>query len=111
MAIRKISIGVVGGVIVIGLLAGAWFMLGGKPSSPSPQANEAAKIENETPPPDPTKHSYFEINFAKQMIIYNQQAVDLANIVQHGGSDKEVQDLAGKVIAAHGKAADNMQHG
>lgn len=106
MAIRKISIGVVGGVIVIGLLAGAWFMLGGKPSSPSPQANEAAKIENETPPPDPTKHSYFEINFAKQMIIYNQQAVDLANIVQHGGSDKEVQDLAGEVIAAHGKAAD-----
>ena len=106
MAIRKISIGVVGGVIVIGLLAGAWFMLGGKPSSPSLQANEAAKIENETPPPDPTKHSYFEINFAKQMIIYNQQAVDLANIVQHGGSDKEVQDLAGEVIAAHGKAAD-----
>lgn len=40
------------------------------------------------------------------MIIYNQQAVDLANIVQHGGSDKEVQDLAGEVIAAHGKAAD-----
>lgn len=107
--LRKISIGIAVVVVVLGgLLAGAWFTLGGgKPSSPSSQPNNTgAKAKNEAPPPDPTKHGYFEISFAKQMIIYNQQAVDLANIVQHGGSDKETQDLADEVMVTHGKAAD-----
>lgn len=109
MAIRKISIGIAVVVVVAGgLLAGAWFTLGGgKPSSPSSQPNDTAtKAKNEAPPPDPTKHGYSEISFAKQMIVYNQQAIDLANIAQHGGGDADTQKIAAEVIATHSKAAD-----
>ena len=59
-----------------------------------------------TPPPDPTKYGYVEISFAKQMIIYNQQATGLANTAQHGEVSDDSKKLTDEVIATHGKAAD-----
>lgn len=58
MAIRKISIGIAVVVVVAGgLLAGAWFTLGGgKPSSPSSQPNDTAtKAEKSEQKPEKAK--------------------------------------------------------
>lgn len=66
-----------------------------------------ANVDKTTPPPsDPTKYGYGEISFAKQMIIYNQQATELASIAQHGEVSVDSKELTDEVIATHGKAAD-----
>lgn len=110
MAIRKISIGILVVLAIAGLLAGVWwFVLGGnKLSSTTPKPDDSTTTtDNATAPPaDPTKHDYFEVSTAKQMIIYNQQAVELANIAQHGEADADMKKLTDEVIATHGKAAE-----
>ena len=107
MSTRKISVGIL--VAVVGIVAGIWFTLGGgKLPGSSHQSNNDTTNEAKvtTPPSDPTKYGYSEISFAKQMIIYNQQATELANIAQHGEVSDDSKELTDEVITTHGKTAD-----
>jgi len=109
VSIRKIGVGILVAVAVVSIVAGAWFTLGGgKLPGSSHQSNNDTTNEAKvtTPPTDPTKYGYSEISFAKKMIIYNQQATELASIAQHGEVSVDIKELADKVIATHGKAAD-----
>lgn len=90
-------------LIVIGV-AGTWYFLEQKQTPAAAPAQDMA--QEPEPPADPTKHDYFEVSTAKQMIIYNQQAVELANIAQHGEADADTKKLTDEVIATHGKAAE-----
>lgn len=81
---------------------------GGKLLGSSPQLNNDTAItgKTNTPPSDPTKYGYGEISFAKQMIIYNQQATELGNIAQHGEVSADIKKFTDEVVATHSKAAD-----
>lgn len=109
MAIRKTSIGILFAVVVACIIAGIWFMLsGGNLFGPSSQSNKdtTSVDKTTTPPSDPTKYGYGEISLAKQMIIYNQQATELASIAQHGEVSADMKKLTDEVLATHSKAAD-----
>jgi uncharacterized protein (DUF305 family) len=109
VAIRKTSIGILFAVVVACIIAGIWFMLsGGKLLGSSPQLNNDTAItgKTNTPPSDPTKYGYGEISFAKQMIIYNQQATELGNIAQHGEVSADIKKFTDEVVATHGKTTD-----
>ncbi len=91
-------------LLIVSGVTVAWYFFNQKQAStPTTSTQDIATPE---PPPDPTKYDYLEISFAKQLIIYNQQASDLANIVQHGATDVDIKELADKVITTHSKAAD-----
>ena len=105
--IKYISIAVIVLVIIGGaIVAWDYFNQNQKQTPTSVATSSTQDTVAPESPPDPTKHGYFEISFAKQMIIYNQQASDLANIVQHGATDAAIKELADTVMATHGKAAD-----
>jgi len=109
VTVRRISIAILAVVATVSVIAGAWFTLGGgKLLSSSYQSNNdtTENGKNITPPSDPTKYGYSEISFAKQMIIYNQQATGLANIAQHGEVSDDSKELTDEVMATHGKTAD-----
>lgn len=109
MAIRKISIGILSAVAVVCIIAGILLMLGGgNLFGPSSQSNKDTTSVDKTTmqPSDPTKYGYGEISLAKQMIIYNQQATDLASIAQHGEVSADIRKLTDEVLATHSKAAD-----
>lgn len=103
---KKISIGIVG-IGVVAIVAGGTFVAlnSNKASSPPSSGSSENKAASE-PPPDPKKHSYMDIDFARKMIIYNQQATELANLVQHGGGDVAVLVLAKEVATTHGQTAE-----
>lgn len=88
-------------LIIIGV-AGAWYFLGKTPAAAPTQGT----VQEPEPSLDPTKHGYFDVSTAKQMIIYNQQAIELSDIAQHGETDADIQKLAEKVATAHNNAAE-----
>lgn len=105
---KKISIGILGVGAVAVIVAGSLMFLNSDKASSPPQSDEGTKQDKPKPqpPPDPTKHSYSDTDFARKMIVYNQQAMELANLVQHGGSDSDVSALAKEITETHGRTAD-----
>lgn len=109
MTVRKISISILVVAVTAGILGGVWFVLsdGKLLSVPSVSSEDTAQADNPpAPPSDPNKYDYFEISAAKQMVIYDQQAVELANIMQHGEVSSSIREVADEVIATHGKSAE-----
>lgn len=106
VAIRKISIVIFAVTVILGILTSLWFTLGGDQSpGASPLEEDIAEVKEETPPLDPSVHNYSDISLARQMVIYNQQAIELATIVQQDTADEDIAKLAEDTAAIHGKAA------
>ena len=105
---KKISIGILGVGVVAAAITGSLVFLNKDKASSPPQSENSVKEykPKPQPPPDPKQHSYMAPDVARKMIGYNQQATELANLVQHGGSDSDVLALAKEITETHGRTAD-----
>lgn len=103
-----ISVASLVALAIVGSILGLWYVLGGdKPSSTSQPNDSLTEIDEAgTPPLDPNEHGYFDSSLAKQMVIYNQQAVELANIVLQDAVNEDIKKIANEVLATHNNAAD-----
>lgn len=92
---------------IVGNLFGLWATLNRSNSSDAPQSSEnSAKTDAATTPPlDPNEHGYFDSSLAKQMVIYNQQASELANIVRQDAADERIKEFANEMMVTHDQSA------
>lgn len=80
-------------VLVVGGAALGWWFLQNQPvsapkSRPTPLANKSEK------PANPNEHSYMDADFAKKMIVHNQQGIQMADIAKKNAASEEVRQLA-----------------
>ena len=89
---RKIVITIVT-VLVIGGAAFGWWLLQNQPASvPKSKTTQAASKSKK--PSNPNEHSYMDVDFARKMIVHNQQGVQMADIAKKNATSEEVRQLA-----------------
>ena len=89
---RKIVITIVT-VLVIGGVALGWWLLQNQPASaPKSKTTQAASKNKKSS--NPNEHSYMDVDFARKMIVHNQQGVQMADIAKKNATSEEVRQLA-----------------
>ena len=92
---RKIVITIVT-VLVIGGAAFGWWLLQNQPASvPKSKTTQAASKSKK--PSNPNEHSYMDVDFARKMIVHNQQGVQMADIAKKNATSEEVRQLAARI--------------
>lgn len=92
---RKIVVGTII-VLAVGAAAIGWWFSQNQSASapeskPTPSANKSEK------PANPNEHNYIDTDFAKKMIVHNQQGIQMAGIAKKTASSKEVRQLAARI--------------
>lgn len=85
---------VIGLVLVSGGGVLGWLFLQNRPVSaptPPPSANTSKKTVN------PKEHSYTDADFAKKMIVHNQQGMQMADIAKERAVSQEVRQVAATI--------------
>ena len=89
---RKIVITIVT-VLVIGGVALGWWLLQNQPAS-APKSKTTQSASKSKKPSNPNEHSYMDVDFARKMIVHNQQGVQMADIAKKNATSEEVRQLA-----------------
>jgi uncharacterized protein (DUF305 family) len=64
------------------------------------QKSEPGKAPAQTQAVDRSKHNFFDVDFAKQMIIDHQQAIEMSDMAMANSANSEVRQLAANIKAA-----------
>ena len=93
---RKIVVAIAVVLIIAGVSLGWWFLQSHptsthKKNQPSPSANKNEK------PANPNEHSYMDIDFARKMIVHNQQGIQMADIAKKNAQSEQVRQLAASI--------------
>jgi uncharacterized protein (DUF305 family) len=83
-------------VLVLGGAAFGWWFLQHQPVStqknePTPSASKNEKSSN------PNEHSYMDVDFARKMIVHNQQGIQMADIAKQNATSEEVRQMAVRI--------------
>ncbi len=89
---RKIVITIVT-VLVIGGVALGWWLLQNQPAS-APKNKTTQSVGESKKPSNPNGHSYIDIDFARKMIVHNQQGIQMADIAKKNAASAQVRQLA-----------------
>ncbi len=76
------------------LTAGAagWYLFIGRPAA-MPTA-QSPNTQRQTPLLDPSKHDFFDVDFAQKMIVHHQQGIEIADAVLVSSINQEVRAMA-----------------
>lgn len=93
---RKIIVTIAVVLTIVGVSLGWWFLQSHptsthKKNQPSPSANKNEK------PANPNEHSYMDIDFARKMIVHNQQGIQMADIAKKNAQSEQVRQLAASI--------------
>lgn len=64
---------------------------------PPTSAVNQAQADKPVEPADPTKYNFMDADFAKQMVIHNQQGMQLASLAREKSSSQAVIEIANKI--------------
>lgn len=91
---RKILV-TVAVVMVFGGATAGWLILQNKPASaPKNKTPLASKNEKAV---NPKEHSYTDVDFAKKMIVHNQQGIQMADVAKKNTTNEEVRQIATRI--------------
>jgi uncharacterized protein (DUF305 family) len=62
-----------------------------------PARSPATPSNNATKTLDPTEHTYMDVDYARKMIVHNQQGVKMADIAKESAVSEEVRSLAARI--------------
>lgn len=89
-------------ITVIMLITGGavlgWLFLENQPASTPNTKTTQSVVENE--PVNPEEHNYTDIDFAKKMIVHDQQGIQMAEIAQANSENEEVRQMAASISEA-----------
>ena len=80
-------------VLVFGGAAFGWWLLQNQPAS-APKSKTTQAASKSKKPSNPNEHSYIDVDFARKMIVHNQQGVQMADIAKKNATSEEVRQLA-----------------
>ena len=80
-------------VLVFGGAAFGWWLLQNQPAS-APKSKTTQAASKSKKPSNPNEHSYMDVDFARKMIVHNQQGVQMADIAKKNATSEEVRQLA-----------------
>lgn len=83
-------------VLAVGGAALGWWFLQNRPAS-APESKPAPSASKSEKPVNPNEHNYMDTDFAKKMIVHNQQGVQIADIAKKNASSEEVRQLAARI--------------
>ena len=89
---RKIVITIVTVLVIGGVALGWWLLQNQLDSAPKSKTTQAASKSKK--PSNPNEHSYMDVDFARKMIVHNQQGVQMADIAKKNATSEEVRQLA-----------------
>lgn len=92
---RKIVVGMII-VLAVGAVAIGWWFSQNRPAS-APESKPAPSASKSEKPANPNEHNYMDTDFAKKMIVHNQQGVQMADIAKKNASDDKVRQLAVRI--------------
>lgn len=75
------------------LMAGVagWYLLKGQPAAtPSAQSSNTQQPK----PLDPTKHDFFDVDFAQKMIVHHQQAIEMTDAALASSTNQDIRAMA-----------------
>lgn len=85
---------------VIVLMAGgavlSWLVFQNQPA-PAPESQTTGSFNENEKALNPEEHNFTDIDFAKKMIIHNQQGIQMAEVARENAGDEEVRLLAGSI--------------
>jgi len=79
-------------IIVAGGVTLGWWLLQNEQSS-----GVASPADTVTKVPDPNKHSYTDVDFARKIIVHNQQGIQMAAAASVNAQSEEVRQLATRI--------------
>lgn len=98
---------VIGAVIVAILVVATWlFFTTNKVASPPIKKQTAVSNKEVEKPGNPNEHSFSDTSLARLMVLYNQQASELAAIVEQQAGDTEILALAKNTAVTHQQNTD-----
>lgn len=83
-------------VLAVGGAAIGWWFSQNRPAS-APESKPAPSASKSEKPVNPNEHNYMDTDFAKKMIVHNQQGVQIADIAKKNASSEEVRQLAARI--------------
>lgn len=83
-------------VLVFGGAAFGWWLLQNQPAS-APKSKTTQAASKSKKPSNPNEHSYVDVDFARKMIVHNQQGVQMADIAKKNATNEEVRQLAASI--------------
>lgn len=94
---RKILIAI-GGIVVLGAVAVGLSQFQDKPVS-APESKETPLATKKKEARDPNKHGFMDADFAKKMIVHNQQGIQIADMAKERATNEEVRRVAATISA------------
>ena len=83
-------------MLVFGGAAFGWWLLQNQPAS-APESKPMPSASKSEKPANPNEHNYMDTDFAKKMIVHNQQGIQMADIAKKNASDDKVRQLAVRI--------------
>lgn len=82
----------IGTLTILSIGAASWYLLKGQPAA-TPGVSDAG-VQQQTQSLDPTKHDFFDVDFAQKMIMHHQQGVEMADAVLASSADQSIRTMA-----------------
>lgn len=92
---RKIVVGTII-VLAVGAAAIGWWFSQNQSAS-APESKPMPSASKSEKPANPNEHNYMDTDFAKKMIVHNQQGIQMADIAKKNASDDKVRQLAVRI--------------
>lgn len=83
-------------VLVFGGAAFGWWLLQNQPAS-APKSKTTQAASKSKKPSNPNEHSYMDVDFARKMIVHNQQGIQIADIAKKNATSEEVRQLSASI--------------
>lgn len=80
-------------VFVVGVAG--WLFFKSQPAK-APDKTPAS-IQKHSPAPDPSKHSFDDVDFSRKMIVHNQQAIEMTEAILATSTNQAVRDIASDI--------------
>ena len=97
----KRRLAIVAVVTIVGISAAGWYLFKGQPAATPPQSSAQPQ---QTVQLNPNEHDFFDVDFAKKMIVHHQQGIEIADTVLASTSDQNIRGMATDMRAAQSDA-------
>lgn len=91
---RKIIVTLIPLMIVGGAIMGWLFLQNQSASAPKNKTTTPLSAKDNKNTPNPNEHHYMDVDFARKMIVHNQQGIQMADIAKKNSTNEEIRQIA-----------------